>query len=292
MAFISILFALLAMVLWGFEELFLKKTIARVKTLTTLLINTITGVILQFLVVVVLIGKITLIPINDFLLVIVAVITAFLGYLFFYKALGKQKLSLISSLDNSWIIVSIIIAMVFFGEKLNFISTLSVVLVLFGAFLISANFKKLKRMRFILGGGYELLSVIFIGITVPLEKVIVNRIGEANTIIYLGVLILPSIFIYKFFMKEKFIKPNKKALKTGIASGIFDGLAFIFYLLALKSTNVSIVAPIVASSVIVSVFLGRVYLKEKMTLKQIIGAIAILIGVIILSITFNLQPSF
>ena len=66
----------------------------------------------------------------------------------------------------------------FFLEK-NLISTLSVVLVLFGAFLISANFKKLKRMRFILGGGYELLSVIFIGITVPLEKVIVNN--SANT---------------------------------------------------------------------------------------------------------------
>ncbi len=288
MAFIGLLFSLLAMVLWGFEELFLKKTIARVRTLTTLLINTITGVILQFVIVIVFIGKITLIPLNDLIWVIFAVITTFLGYLFFYKALGKQKLSLISSLDESWIIVSIMIAIVFLGEKLSFINIFSVILVLLGAFLISANFKKIKGIRFISGSGYELLSVIFIGITVPLEKVIVERIGEANAIIYLGGLILPAIFLYKYLMKERFFRPNKKAIRTGIASGIFDGLAFTFYLLALKSTNVSVIAPIVASSVVVSVFLGRIYLKEKMTLKQIIGAISILIGVIILSVMFDL----
>lgn len=288
MVFTGILFAILAMILWGFEELFLKKTIARVKTLTTFLINTIAGVILQFVIVVVFIGKITLIPLNDLILVIFAVITAFLGYLFFYKALSKQKLSLISSLDESWIIVSIIIAIVFLGEKLSFINIFSVLLVLLGAFLISANLKKIKRIKFISGSGYELLSVIFIGITVPLEKVIVEKIGEANAIIYLGGLILPTIFLYKYFMKERFIKPDKKAMRTGIASGIFDGLAFIFYILALKLTNVSMVAPIIASSVIVSVFLGRIYLKERMTIKQIVGAVAILVGVIMLSTVFDL----
>jgi bacterial/archaeal transporter family protein len=284
----GILYALIAMALWGFEELFLKESITKIRSLTTLLINTITGLLLQIVIIIVFIQeKVTVLYGNDLLLVIGTSIVAFLGYLFLYLALERQELSLISSLDESWIIISILIAVIFFGETLGAVHIFSIIIVLLGALLISANFSKLRNIKFISGSGYELLSLVFIGITVPLEKIVVGRVGEANAIFYLGVLILPLIFIARLFMKKKFVKPGR-TLRIAIASGLFDGVAFVFYLLAIKETEISIVAPIIASSVVVSILLARIYLKERMTTKEIVGAILILIGVIILSVMFDI----
>ena len=276
---------MLAMVLWGLEELFLKQALAHRKGVTTtFLINTIAGAVLSVLAIwFILDSKVTLISQSNLILVTATAITAFVGYIFFYLALQKQELSLISSLDEAWIIVSVIIATVAFGERLSALHLFSIFAVLIGAFLVSADFTKIKGLKFISGSGYTIFAIVSTGITVPLEKVLVGRVGEANAIFYLYALYFPLILIGKWLLKENFIKPSKALFKTAVFSGLADGSAFAFYLLAINSGNVSIIAPIVASSVVVTVILGRVYLKEKMTLKETVGTIFILCGVVVLS---------
>jgi len=286
---IIILFSVFAMILWGIEEFFLKQAITGIKSITTYFINTITGVVLHVLIVIFLFDfAVTRISGFDLTLALFASLLAFLGYFCFYLALEKQNLSLISSLDESWILISIFIAVLFFGERLGVLSIVSILAVLVGAFFISVNnLSSFKKIRFISGSGYELMSVFFIGLTIPVEKILVNRVGEANTLFYLAVFVIPIVFLAKLLRRDKFIKPTKSLLKISIYSGVADGLAFFFYLLAIKSANVSIVSPIVASNVIVTVFLAKIFLKEKMSAKEIFGAIIILFGVIILSTQYN-----
>ena len=76
-------------------------------------------------------------------------------------------------------------------------------------------------------------------------------------------------------------------LGIAMLSGISDGIAFVFYLLAINRATVSIVAPIVASSLVVTVILARIFLKEKMTEKQIVGTGLIMAGVLVLSVLFG-----
>lgn len=280
----EILFAIAAMVLWGAEEFFLKEAITGLRSITTIFINTIAGGLLSVIIVIFFLdSKLFLISGADFGLAGLAATTAFLGYIFFYRALEKQELSLISALDESWIVIAVIIGVVAFGEKLSIIHAVAIAAVILGAFFVSANFSRLRGLKFISGSGYEGLAIFFIGLSVPLEKVLVGRIGETNAIIYLYALYFPLIFISKMIMKEKFVKPSAKLLRQGVISGLADGSAFVFYLLAINTGDVSIVSPIVASNIVVAVILGRVYLREKLNRKEILGIIIILLGVIVLS---------
>jgi len=285
---IGVIFAILAMVLWGAEELFLKKAIDGLKSLTAYLINTLTGVVLQVAIVLFLFSeKIRLLTFPEFWLVLLASFIGFLGYVFLYLALEKQEVSLIASLDESWIIVSVLIAIIFLGERLSLVNTLAILVILAGAALVSLDFSKIRRIKMISGAGYEFISLIFIGTVVPLEKFVVDRIGEANAIFYLVILVVPMIFAWKLFLHQKFVRPNPKMLGIAMLSGISDGIAFVFYLLAINRATVSIVAPIVASSLVVTVILARIFLKEKMTEKQIVGTGLIMAGVLVLSVLFG-----
>ena len=272
------------MIAWGFEELFLKEAISKLKSLTLFLINSLTGIFFQLIIILIFFsGEVYLLTGEDLLYAILATIVAFTGYFFFYLALERQELSLISSLDESWIIVAVLIGVFFFGETLGFLHVASILAVLFGAFLISVNMSEIKKLSLISGSGYEFVAILFVGMSVPIEKFLVYKIGEANTIFYLGIFTIPLIFAAKIIMRGKFIRPNWKLLKIGIASGLADGTAFVLYLLALKGADVSVISPIVASSLLVSILLARIYLGEKMTKKEIAGALLIFIGVAALS---------
>lgn len=286
----GVIFALIAMFFWGLDELFLKEVISELKSITTYLINALSGVVLQILIVIFFFGGgVTLISGGDFLLAFAASALGFFGYIFLYLALEKQDLSLVSPFHGAWVVIAVIIGVVLLREKLSPIQVFSISAIFLGAFLISADISKIKNLRklkFIAGSGQGALSIVFIGIAVPIEKVLIARIGEANSIVYLTTLILPLLFIAKMIMKEKFVKPTKRLLRVGIFSGLADGLAFVFYLLAISRSPVSIVAPIVASSLVVALILARVYLKEKLTFWDGIGIGLVFIGVIILSV-FN-----
>ncbi|MDP2598993.1 MAG: EamA family transporter [Candidatus Liptonbacteria bacterium] len=284
----GIIFALLAMVLWGFEELYLKQAISGLRSVTTILINSIAGGLLSLFVVLPLLDStVTLISRQDFFFAILTACVAFIGYVFFYLALERQELSLISSFDESWIVITVLIAVVGFGEKISTINLTAIVAVLLGAFLISVDFSHIRSPHFIAGSGYAALAVLFTGFTVPLEAVLVRAIGEANAIVYMYALYFPLILVMKWILRERLVKPTKKLLRISALSGLADGAAFAFYLLAINSTDVSIVAPIVASSVVVAVILARVYLKEKMTRKEILGTILVLLGVVGVSVAFG-----
>lgn len=284
---LAIVFAVSAMVLWGLEEFFLKEALSGLRSVTTMLINTVAGGILSVIVVYAFMGGASFISAEAFLLATISAIAAFLGYFFFYKALERQELSLISALDESWIIIAIIIGVVAFSESLSLLHVLAIVAVILGAFLISAEFSKLKGLKFISGSGYEALAILFTGISVPLEKLLVGQIGEANSIIYLYALYFPMILISKVIMGEKLVRPEGKLLKAGIYSGLADGSAFAFYLFALNSSNISLVSPIVASNVVVALILAKIYLREKVTPKERWGIALVLLGVVTLSVFFG-----
>lgn len=66
----------------------------------------------------------------------------------------------------------------------------------------------------------------------------------------------------------------------GLAA-IFETVGQFFYVGAIAS-NAIIVAPMIASYSIVSVLLGRIFLKEKLSAKQYIVILMIMIGIAIL----------
>lgn len=69
-----------------------------------------------------------------------------------------------------------------------------------------------------------------------------------------------------------------------ILSGIATGLSWLFYFKALQSGEVSRVAPIDKLSVVITIFLSFILLKEPVSLKVIIGALLITGGSVLMLI--------
>ncbi|MFH1398668.1 MAG: EamA family transporter [Candidatus Woesearchaeota archaeon] len=77
---------------------------------------------------------------------------------------------------------------------------------------------------------------------------------------------------------------NSKAMTFIILSGVAGALSWLFYFLALKTGKVSQVAPIDRLSVVFAIILALLFLGEKLTFKQGIGAALIAVGAILLAL--------
>lgn len=67
-----------------------------------------------------------------------------------------------------------------------------------------------------------------------------------------------------------------------ILSGAATGLSWLFYFKALQTGNVSRVAPIDKLSVVITIVLASVLLKEPVSLKEVLGAVCITGGSILM----------
>ncbi|MGC1239963.1 MAG: EamA family transporter [Chryseosolibacter sp.] len=131
---------------------------------------------------------------------------------------------------------------------------------------------------------YAILSMIFAGLTSVLAKYGLQNIsadfglGVRTTIIFL---IITAINLVGAKYKE-FTNLTNLQLGLLIASGITTTLSWIFYYRAMKDGPVSYVASIDKASIVITLLLSFLLLKEPVTPKILAGASLILAGMLIL----------
>ena len=124
---------------------------------------------------------------------------------------------------------------------------------------------------------YAILTAIFTSTTTIISKVGLNNINSylatfIRTIVVFIILII-IIFITK---KYKDIKElDSKGLRIVIYSGITNTLSWLFYFKALQNGEASVVFTIEKLSIVVTILLSVIFLKEKLNKKQILGIIII-----------------
>ena len=133
---------------------------------------------------------------------------------------------------------------------------------------------------------YALLSALFAALTAIFAKIGVRGINSdlatgIRTVVIL--LITWGIVLCGGHMGE--IKDiGRHAWIFLILSGIATGLSWLFYFMALQSGEVSRVAPIDKLSVVITICLSFVLLKEPVSMRVIIGALLITGGSIVMLI--------
>ena len=131
---------------------------------------------------------------------------------------------------------------------------------------------------------YALLSATFASLTAIFAKIGVKGIDSdlATAIRTVVILMLAwSIVLFKNVAgdMQKFTKQNWLFL---ILSGCATGLSWLFYFKALQAGKVSQVAPVDKLSVALTLVLSVIFLKESLTVKDVIGAVLIVGGTIVL----------
>jgi transporter family protein len=131
---------------------------------------------------------------------------------------------------------------------------------------------------------YSIISMFFAGLTSVIAKFGLKNISSdlglaVRTTVVFGFVLL-NFFI---FQETKEIQNlTTKSILFLVVSGLTTTLSWIFYYKAIQIGEVSYVASIDKGSILITLLLSFILLKEPVTPKIIIGGSLILIGLIVL----------
>lgn len=131
---------------------------------------------------------------------------------------------------------------------------------------------------------YALLSAFFASLTAIFAKIGVKDINSnlATAIRTTVILFITwGIVLFSSHIHEIKVIPRHTWIFL-ILSGAATGLSWLFYFKAMQTGNVSRVAPIDKLSVVFTICLSFIFLKEEVSLRVIIGALLITCGSILM----------
>ncbi|AGX41567.1 EamA family transporter [Clostridium saccharobutylicum] len=129
-----------------------------------------------------------------------------------------------------------------------------------------------------------LLSALFAALTSILAKIGIEDVNSnlATAIRTAVVLFMAWGIVFLTGTQNQISSIRSKSWIFLILSGLATGLSWLFYYKALQIGQASKVVPIDKFSVVISMILAFIVLKETMTIKTILGGIFITIGTFIM----------
>lgn len=283
---VGILFAITSMLSWGIADFFAKKAVDKIGYTKSLLINQLIAFVPLFIYSS-LFFDFHRISLN---LVFIIALTAFsgvIGYLYFYKGLQKGNISIVSPIASSWVVVTILLSILIFGEKLTSLQVIGIIAIFIGIFLTSTNLKEFRKgIKKGLSSGFSeaIIAMIAWGISFFLLKPIVDTTGAVVAALFVRAMMLLFMFSWIRVIRIKISFPTKLVFVFLIVSGLLDVLGLITYNIGITTEFVSIVSSISAIFPAVTIILAYIFLKERIVGNQKIGIVAILSGLVIISL--------
>jgi transporter family protein len=131
---------------------------------------------------------------------------------------------------------------------------------------------------------YALLSALFAALTSILAKIGINGVDSnlATAIRTVVVLVMAWGLVFMTGVQKQISNIGARSWFFLVLSGIATGLSWLFYYRALQMGDASRVVPIDKSSVVISMVLAFVVLKEQLTWQSIVGGLLITAGTFVL----------
>jgi drug/metabolite transporter (DMT)-like permease len=216
-----------------------------------------------------------------------------------YVGLRYIELSISSPISNSSGAVSAMLTFLILGTKMVWIQFVAVAVISVAIFMLSyfekqEADKEIEKSGEVVEKKYRISAVAII---FPILYCVIDGLGtfldgyyldyakilpesEANMTYEITFLIVALILLVylRVVKKEKMLLFNEKV--KGMAA-IFETAGQFFYVGAIAS-NAIVVAPMIASYSIVSVIWSRIFLKEKLSNKQYVMILAIIISIAVL----------
>lgn len=133
---------------------------------------------------------------------------------------------------------------------------------------------------------YAFLSAVFAAATAILAKIGVKEVNSnLATAIRTVVIFLFAWGIVFFQGTHKDISSISRAsLLFLVLSGLATGLSWLFYFRALQLGDASKVVPIDKLSLVFTIILAALFLKESLTIKSVLGALLMVAGSILIAL--------
>lgn len=132
---------------------------------------------------------------------------------------------------------------------------------------------------------YALISMVFAGLTSVVAKFGMKDMSSDSALVVRTAVVFAFVTINAFLFKNAFGEIRKAATRDLwllAFSGLCTTISWVFYYRAMKEGPVSYVASIDKASIVVTLLLSFLILREPVTGKVLLGAALILAGMLVL----------
>ncbi|MBQ6877488.1 MAG: EamA family transporter [Oscillospiraceae bacterium] len=249
-----------------------------------------TGIVLAFSWIMVFVvgsaGSIFEISPKTFLFLALSGIATGASWICYFKALSIGDINKVVPIDKSSTILTIILAVIFFGETEKlFLKLIFTVFLGIGIFLMieKKDYHRENKKGWFL---YALLSAVFAALTSILAKIGIDGV-ESNLGTALRtavVLIMAWIIVFSKGKQTEIKNIDKKELGFICLSGIATGASWLCYYFAIQNGVISIVVPIDKLSILVSVAFSYFVFNEKLSQKSGFGLFIMVFSTVAMAI--------
>ncbi len=227
---------------------------------------------------------------SGFILALAALMSLllFAGFILTYRSFIQGNLSINATIAGSYPALTVVVAVLFLGDKLTTGQIAPLVAVLLGVVLVSTKFSGLKAKKKLVAKGVEnamVASVIF-SITSLFSGVYTAIVGFALMSIMGRSIGSASGFVASYATKQDLRPPKRKLLIQIILAGIMDAFGVLCWLYGVyvAPSNLPIVVGVAGFAGGVSVICALIALRERPEPKQWIGIALTVLGVIALAL--------
>ena len=207
------------------------------------------------------------------------------SWMCYFKALSIGDVNKVVPIDKSSTILTVLLAIICFGETSNLIMKLIATAILaIGIFLMVEKKQRAEKQEKKSYMIYAVLAAVFAALTSILAKVGISGVeSNLGTAIRTAVVLVMAWGIVFLRGKEKQLKTiDKKELLFIGLSGIATGASWLCYYYAIQNGDVSVVVPIDKLSIIVTVALSFFVFKEKLSKKAFLGLCLMVAGTLLM----------
>lgn len=208
------------------------------------------------------------------------------SWICYFKALSIGDVNKVVPIDKSSTILTVLLAMICFGETSNFLfKIISTTILGIGIFLMveKKQGENVSTQRTWLL--YALFSAIFAALTSILAKIgitgVESNLGTAIRTIVVLVMAWGIVFFRKKHKGLSQIKNNE--LVFILVSGLATGASWLCFYYAIQNGEVSIVVPIDKMSILVSIAFSFFVFKEKLSKKALTGLFLMVLGTLLMT---------
>ena len=209
------------------------------------------------------------------------------SWICYFKALAMGDVNKVVPIDKSSTILTVLLAIICFGETDNLPVKLSgTVLLAVGIFLMIEKKKAAAHEEKRIWMIYAVLAAVFAALTSILAKMGISGV-ESNlgtAIRTCVVLIMAWVVVFSQGKQKQLASLDKKELLFIALSGVATGASWLCYYYAIQKGIVSIVVPIDKLSIIVSVAFSYFVFKERLSKKALLGLLLMVVGTLIMAI--------
>ena len=232
------------------------------------------------------VNTITTIEPNSLIFLILSGLATGASWICYFKALSVGDINKVVPIDKSSTILTVLLAIVCFGETSNLaVKLIATAILAVGIFLMvekKQTDRKSERRSWMI---YAILSAVFAALTSILAKFGISGVeSNLGTAIRTGVVLVMAWIIVFARGKQKEIKYiDKKELLFIALSGIATGASWLCYYYAVQNGVLSVVVPIDKLSILVTVVFSYFVFREKLSKKALVGLCFMVIGTLLMA---------